>query len=78
VRRLALYALRHTMATLVLRETRDLRLVAARLGHADETLAPRTYGHLLPGVDRAAADRLGEVVKRPVQRECNKSSGASG
>jgi hypothetical protein len=29
-------------------------------------LVLRTYGHLLPGVDREAADRLGEVVKRRV------------
>jgi integrase len=49
VRRVVLYALRHTMATLLLHETKDLKLVAARLGHADETLALRTYGHLLPG-----------------------------
>jgi len=27
----------------------------------------RTYGHLLPGVDREAADRLGEVIKRRVR-----------
>ncbi len=34
-------ALRHTMATLALHETKDLKLVAARLGHADETLHER-------------------------------------
>ncbi len=75
--RVVLYALRHTMATLVLHETKDLK-PAARLGHADETLALRTYGHLLPGLDRAAADRLGEVVRRPVQHERNKSNRAEG
>ena len=68
VRRVVLYALRHTMATLVLHETKDIKLVATRLGHATETLLLRRYAHLLPGVDRAAADRLGEVVKRRVQR----------
>jgi integrase len=64
VRQVVLYALRHTMATLVLHETKDLKLVATRLGHSNEMLVLRTYGHLLPGVDREAADRLGEVVKR--------------
>ena len=49
MRRVVLHALRHTMATLLLHETRDLKLVAARLGHADETLVPRTYGHPLRG-----------------------------
>jgi integrase len=62
VRRVVLYALRHTMATLVLAETKDLKLVATRLGHTSELLVLKTYGHLLPGVDRAAADRLGEVL----------------
>ena len=64
VRQVVLYALRHTMATLVLHETKDLKLVAARLGHTSELLVLRTYGHLLPGTDRLAADRLGEVVRR--------------
>jgi integrase len=64
VRHVVLYALRHTMATLVLHETKDIKLVATRLGHANEMLVLRTYCHLLPGVDRQAADRLGEVVKR--------------
>jgi integrase len=67
VRQVVLYALRHTMATLVLHETKDLKLVATRLGHSNEMLVLRTYGHLLPGVDREAADRLGEVIKRRVR-----------
>jgi integrase len=69
VRQVVLYALRHTMATLVLHETKDLKLVATRLGHSNEMLVLRTYGHLLPGADREAADRLGQVVKRRTQAE---------
>ena len=52
------------MASVVLHETKDLKLVAARLGHASELLVLKTYGHLMPGVDREAADRLGEVIRR--------------
>jgi integrase len=63
VRRVVLYALRHTSATLTLAATKDLKLVAARLGHTSELLVLRTYGHLLPGADREAADRLGEAVR---------------
>ncbi len=51
-------------ATQVLAETKNLKLVAARLGHANEMLALRRYGHVLPGADRQAADLLGEVVRR--------------
>jgi hypothetical protein len=51
VRQVVLYALRHTMATITLHETKDLKLVATRLGHANEMLVLRTYRHLLPGMD---------------------------
>jgi len=42
VRRVVLYALRHTMATLVLRETKDLKLGATQLGHSNEILVVRS------------------------------------
>jgi integrase len=57
------------MATPVLHETKDFKFVATRLGHSNEMLVLRTYGHLLPGVDREAADRLGEAIKRPVRND---------
>lgn len=45
--------------------TKDLELVAARLGHSNEMLVLETYGHLLPGLDRRLADELGSAIKRP-------------
>jgi integrase len=69
VRRVVLDAPRNTMATLVLHETNDLKLVATRLGHSNAMLTLRAYGHLLPAVDREAADGFGEVVKRGVRDE---------
>jgi integrase len=59
-----LYDLRHTMATLMLYQGEQLKLVAARLGHANETMVLRKYGHLLPGMDRDAAERLGTLLGR--------------
>lgn len=67
VRRVVLYALRHTSATITLADSKDLKLVASRLGHSNENMVLRVYGHLLPGVDREAARRLGELVKRRAQ-----------
>ena len=82
LRKVVLYALRHTSASIVLHETKDLKLVAARLGHVNETLVLRTYGHLMPGADRDAADRLSQAVKRPassrVQHECNTGEAEAG
>lgn len=51
-------------ATPVLDETHDLKLVAARLGHANEVMVLWRYGHLLPGADKGsceAARRAGET-----------------
>jgi integrase len=67
VRRVVLYALRHTSATLVLAGTHDLKLEATRLGHSNEVMVLRWYGHLLPGADKEAARLLGELVKRRAQ-----------
>ena len=52
-------------ATVALNRTKDLKLVAARLGHANAMLVLKTYGHLLPGLDRRMADEPGSAIKRP-------------
>jgi len=62
VRRRKFYSLRHTMASLMLLRRESPKVVAARLGHANEMLVLRTYGHLIPGMDRDAADRLAETL----------------
>lgn len=67
LRRVVLYALHHAFATITLADSRDLKLVATRLGQANENLALRVRGHLLPGDDRDVARRLGELVKRRAQ-----------
>lgn len=59
-----LYDLRHTMASLLLYMGKSLKLIAARLGHASETLVLTTYGHLQPADDREAAEALWEVTRR--------------
>lgn len=63
VRRRNLYSLRHTMASLMLLRRESPKLVAARLGHANEVLVLKTYGHLIPGQDQEAADRLAGTLR---------------
>ena len=50
------HTLRHTQATRLLESGVDMRTVSERLGHADVGTTLRTYAHVLPGRDRAAAD----------------------
>ena len=45
------------MATLMLYQGEQLKLVAARLGHANEMMVLRKYGHLLP--ERTGTRRSG-------------------
>jgi integrase len=52
------YDLRHTCATLLLAANVNPKIVAERLGHASVTLTLDTYSHVLPTMQRAAADQL--------------------
>ncbi len=51
------------MATLMLLRRESPKLVAARLGHVNESLLLKTYGHVIPGQDREAADRLADTLR---------------
>lgn len=53
--------LRHTCASLCLSIEPNLNLVKQRLGHEDIRTTINTYGHMVPSVDEALADRLGEL-----------------
>ena len=61
------------MATLMLLRRESPKLVAARLGHANETLVLRTYGHVIPGQDQEAADRLAQMLR---DLQCTRSAQA--
>ena len=53
-----IYDLRHTCATLLLLAGESLKVVSERLGHASINLTADTYSHVLPTMQRAAADKL--------------------
>lgn len=50
--------LRHTHAALLIAQGTHPKVVQERLGHASITVTLDTYGHLMDGMDAAAADRL--------------------
>ena len=59
--------LRHTHATLALQETKNVKAVSARLGHADVRVTLNTYAHYLPVMEEeyvSAMERL--LAPRPV------------
>lgn len=55
---LRLYDLRHTHATLLLKEGVNPKIVSERLGHASITLTLDTYSHVLPDMQKEVVEKL--------------------
>ena len=57
-----LHALRHTHATLLLQAGVPIKVVSERLGHAAIAMTLDVYAHVLPAMDREAAERFGDLL----------------
>ena len=55
-----LHDLRHTHASLMLREHVDPKTISARLGHSSVVITLDTYSHLLPGMQEEAIERFSQ------------------
>ncbi|WP_051344095.1 tyrosine-type recombinase/integrase [Alicyclobacillus herbarius] len=53
-----LYDLRHTCATLLLAAGENPKIVSERLGHASVNMTLNRYSHVLPDMQKSAADKL--------------------
>jgi len=58
-----LHDLRHTHATLMLRQGVHPKVVSERLGHSSVAITLDTYSHVLPGIQAAAAQRFDEGLQ---------------
>lgn len=56
-----LHDTRHTQASLLLEAGEDIVTVSRRLGHARVSTTLDIYSHLMPGKDRSAADKIGDI-----------------
>jgi integrase len=68
VPRVRFHDLRHTAATLLLQQGIHPKVVQERLGHASVSLTLDVYSHVVPSMQREAADKL-DVVFGPAQRQ---------
>ena len=59
-----LHDLRHTHATLMLRQGVHPKVVSERLGHSLVAITLDTYSHVLPGIKAAAAQCFDEGLQR--------------
>jgi len=58
------HQLRHSFATLLIAQGESLAYVRDQLGHHSIQLTVDTYGHLVPGANKAAVDRLDDATIR--------------
>ena len=60
--RIRLHDLRHTHATILLRENVHPKVVSERLGHASVAFTMTVYQHVMPGMQAEAASTFGAAV----------------
>jgi len=63
LRRIRIHDLRHTYASLLIQQGESLTYVKEQLGHHSIKITVDTYGHLVPGGNRQAVDRLDETPR---------------
>ena len=57
-----LHDVRHTYATAALAAGVPVKVVSERLGHATTAITENLYMHVLPGMDRTAADLVAGLI----------------
>jgi integrase len=62
MRAFRIHDLRHTFASMHLQNGASVMWVKEQMGHQSIQITVDTYGHLIPGENRAAANRLGALV----------------
>jgi len=67
--RIRLHDLRHTYASLLIQQGESLAYVQQQLGHSSIQVTVDVYGHLIPGANRAAVDRLDAQPTRNQSRK---------
>lgn len=58
LRRIRIHDLRHTFASWLIQNGESLAYVKEQMGHHSIQITVDTYGHLVPGANRQAVDRL--------------------
>lgn len=64
LRPITFHDLRHTHASLLLKNNVHPKIVSERLGHSSIQITLDTYSHLLPNMQKDAAGKLGQVLLR--------------
>jgi len=68
LRRIRFHDLRHTFASLLLQQGESPQYVKEQMGHHSIQVTVDIYGHLIPGANRKAVDRLDDRNSQPSKR----------
>ena len=60
--RIRLHDLRHTHASIAVKAGVPIGVVSERLGHSDPGFTLSRYSHIMPGMQRDAADKIAGAV----------------
>jgi Site-specific recombinase XerD len=63
LRHVRIHDLRHTYASLLIQNSESLAYVKEQMGHHSIQITVDVYGHLVPGGNKAAVDRLDGIEK---------------
>lgn len=69
LRRIRINDLRHTFASLLIQNGESLAYVREQLGHHSIQITVDIYGHLVPGANRQAVDRLDDELSTSYGQE---------
>ena len=61
--------LRHTHATMLLREHVPVKTISERLGHSSTTITQDLYSHVLPEMQQEAADAMDRILDTPAPKK---------
>jgi integrase len=67
LRRIRFHDLRHTFASLLIAQGESLAYIRDQLGHHSIQITVDTYGHLVPGGNRQAVDKLDDFSAKAVE-----------
>ena len=70
-----LHDMRHTHASLMLREGVSPKVIQERLGHSNIGITMDTYSHVMPGLQEAAAEKFDKALAMAIPERANEVSG---
>ena len=62
INKLRFHDLRHTYASLLIDQGENIKYIQNQIGHASIKVTLDIYGHLMKGVNKEAASRLGNAI----------------